>query len=61
MTTVNLNFESKLEREIYEKVVKLCNAPLGFIQETIWEYDLWQWTPKYLAKEIEKQYKAAMK
>lgn len=55
--THRFNFETDAEEKKYDKLVKICKAPLDFIEENIQRFDLDQYTPTSLARQLEREYK----
>jgi len=51
------NFESQYEEKQYDRLVKICKAPLAFIEENIEHYDLTQYNVTTLAKRLEHEYR----
>lgn len=51
------NFETDYEEKQYDRLVKVCKAPLGYIEESIENYDLTRYEVKTLAKRLEHEYR----
>lgn len=51
------NFESQYEEKQYDRLVKICKAPLAFIEENIEHYDLERYDIKTLARRLEHEYR----
>lgn len=55
------NFESQYEEKQYDRLVKICKAPIAFIEENIEHYDLEKYSVTELAKRLENEYSEYMK